>query len=268
MGSLAAAAIAQASEDTSDISDIRVWGYRIVNTYPHDPSAFTQGLAWEDGALFESTGRYGSSSLRRVDLESGRVIQQVNLSDWLFGEGIALWRDQIVQLTWRSGLGLVWCKSNLTQIGGFSYKTEGWGLTTDGNRLIMSDGSPILHLLDPDTFQELGELTVTAGGVPLQGLNELEFINGEIFANIWPTSWIAIISPQTGSVQGIVDLGGILVGEEAKGADVLNGIAYDSQGKRILVTGKLWPKLFWIELVEETGKKWLIKDGTSSQKEG
>lgn len=232
-----------------------VFGYDIVNTYPHDPMAFTQGLAYdeEDGVLYEGTGLYGRSSLRRVDLETGRVLEQIDLDDSLFGEGIALWRNRIVQLTWLSGLGLVYAKENLTQIGGFSYRTEGWGITCDNQSLIMSDGSNVLHILDPESFREIWRINVTAGGRPLTGLNELEFIKGEVYANVWPTSWIAIISPESGVVTGMINLTGILPQNETAGrnVDVLNGIAYDGARDRIFVTGKLWPDLFEIRLVSE-----------------
>jgi glutamine cyclotransferase len=235
--------------------DVPVFGYEIVNTYPHDHMAFTQGLAYdeEEGVLYEGTGLYGRSSLRRVDLETGRVLEQTDLDDSLFGEGIALWRNRIVQITWLSGLGLVYSKENLTAIGGFSYQTEGWGITYDNQSLIMSDGSNVLHILDPESFSEIGRIIVTAGGRPLMGLNELEFIKGEVYANVWPTAYVAIISPESGVVTGMVDLAGILPRNETAGrnVDVLNGIAYDGAGDRIFVTGKLWPDLFEIRLVSE-----------------
>lgn len=231
-----------------------VFGYEIVNTYPHDSTAFTQGLAYDgNGVIYEGTGLYGRSSLRRVDLEAGRVLQQTDISSSLFGEGIALWEDRIVQLTWQSGLGLVYAKENLTAIESFRYQTEGWGITSDNQSLIMSDGSNVLHILDPESFVEKGRINVTAGERPLMGLNELEYIKGEIYANIWPTSRIAIISPESGAVTGMVDLTGIMPENETAGqnVDVQNGIAYDGAMDRIFVTGKLWPKLFEIRLVSE-----------------
>jgi glutamine cyclotransferase len=229
---------------------IPVFGYQIVNVYPHSSLAFTQGLVYDEGVLYEGTGLYGRSSLRRVDLETGRVLEQTNLESTLFGEGIALWKDRIIQLTWQSGLGLVYGKENLTEIGNFSYQTEGWGITSDGKRLIMSDGTDILHILDPETFVETGQINVTANGAPLKGLNELEYINGQIYANVWPTNRIAIISPESGEVNGIIDMQGILQENDIQVSevDVLNGIAYDAREDRLFVTGKLWPKLFEIKL--------------------
>ena len=234
-----------------EVSDIPVFGYEIVNSYPHDPMAFTQGLVYDrEDVIYEGTGLYGRSSLRRVELKTGRVIEQISLPGNLFGEGIALWEDSIIQLTWQSGLGLVYSKENLTETGRFGYLTEGWGLTGDKRSLIMSDGSNILHILDPETFRETGRINVTKRGSPLNGLNELEYIKEEIYANIWPTSWIAIISPQTGIVRGEIDLTGILPQSHGVGQsiDVANGIAYDAQSDRIFVTGKLWPRLYEIRL--------------------
>jgi glutamine cyclotransferase len=242
---------ADSSIHGEDLSDIPVFGYEIVNSYPHDPMAFTQGLFYDrEDVIYEGTGLYGRSSLRRVDLKTGRVIEQISLPGNLFGEGIALWEDSIIQLTWQSGLGLVYNKENLTETGRFEYRTEGWGLTGDKRSLIMSDGSNILHILDPYTFRETGQINVTVRGSPLYGLNELEFIKEEIYANIWPTSRIAIISPQTGEVMGEIDLTGILSQSHGVGQsiDVANGIAYDVQSDRIFVTGKLWPRLYEIRL--------------------
>ena len=242
---------ADSSPYGEDLRDIPVFGYKIVNSYPHDTEAFTQGLVYDrDDVIYEGTGLYGRSSLRRVELKTGRVMEQTNLPGNLFGEGIALWEDSIIQLTWQSGLGLVYNKENLTEKGRFGYRTEGWGLTGDDRSLIMSDGSNILHILDPETFRETGRINVTSQGSPLYGLNELEYIKGKIYANIWPTSRIAIISPQTGEVKGMIDLTGILPESQGVGqsVDVLNGIAYDAQSDRIFVTGKLWPRLYEIRL--------------------
>ena len=241
---------AQGSSQFAEEDAIPVFGYQIVNVYPHSSLAFTQGLVYDEGVLYEGTGLYGRSTLRRVDLETGRILQQTNLESTLFGEGIALWKDRIIQLTWQSGLGLVYGKENLTRIGNFSYQTEGWGITSDGKRLIMSDGTDILHILDPESFAETGQIKVTAKGAPLKGLNELEYIDGQIYANVWPTSLIAIISPESGEVNGIIDLQGILQENDIQvgKVDVLNGIAYDAREDRIFVTGKWWPKLFEIKL--------------------
>ena len=240
---------AQADPDLFDSASIPIYSYKIMQTYHHDPSAFTQGLVYDDGVFYEGTGEYGQSTLRRVCLENGSVLQQTKLANSLFGEGVAVWKDRLIQLTWQSGLGLVYGKENLTEVGHFSYRTEGWGLTSDGRQLIMSDGTETLHFLDPETYRERGQIPVKYNGTPVVGLNELEYINGLIYANLWPTNWIAIILPETGDVVGAVDLGGILPKRDARGVDVLNGIAYDPEGGRLFVTGKLWPKLFQIELV-------------------
>jgi len=227
-------------------------GYDVINTYPHDSRAFTQGLVYDgNGLFFEGTGLNGQSSLRLVNLQNGSVLKKTNLDSELFGEGVALWKDRIVQLTWKSGLGLVYDKGNFTRIGNFSYSTEGWGITSDNNSLIMSDGSNVLHILDPESFAEKGQIWVTANGLPLTGLNELEYVKGEIYANVWPTYWIAIISPKTGEVTARVNLMGILKANETEGksVDVLNGIAYDASEDRLFVTGKLWPRLYEIRLV-------------------
>lgn len=247
----------KAGTDSINTSTIPVFGYRIINTYPHDPSAFTQGLVFDDGVFYEGTGLNGQSTLRRVDLKTGQVLQQTNLSNEFFGEGIAIWEDRLIQLTWQSDLGFVYGKENLTRIGNFSYQTEGWGITSDGKRLIMSDGTDTLSFLDPVTFSKVGELKVTARGMPVKGLNELEYINGEIYANMWPSNSIIIIAPDTGLVVGSINLKGILKESDIEGqkVDVLNGIAYDASEDRLFVTGKWWPKLFEIELVagdEET----------------
>jgi glutaminyl-peptide cyclotransferase len=241
---------AQGSSQFIESGAIPVFGYQIVNVYPHSSLAFTQGLVYDEGTLFEGTGLYGQSTLRRVDLETGRVLQQTNLNSSLFGEGIALWKDRIIQLTWQFGLGLVYGKENLTVIGSFRYPTEGWGITSDNKSLIMSDGTDTLHILDPESFVETGQIKVTANGTPLRGLNELEYIKGQIYANVWPTNWIMIISPESGIVSGKIDLQGIMQENDISGGkvDVLNGIAYDAREDRLFVTGKLWPKLFEIKI--------------------
>jgi glutamine cyclotransferase len=227
-----------------------VYGYEIVNTYPHDPEAFSQGLVFEEGVLYESTGRYGRSSLRRVDLESGKVLKMSSLNERLFGEGIAVFGDQIIQLTWRSGVGVVYDKASLEPRSTFRYRGEGWGITTDGKRLLMSDGSPTLRVLDPKTFRVLDTLTVRSAGVPVRWLNELEYVEGEIYANVYGSNRIARISPKTGDVLGWIDLAGLLNRRQRPSPEaVLNGIAYDPEAKRLFVTGKLWPKLFEIRVV-------------------
>jgi glutamine cyclotransferase len=249
---------AQTVPDRAGSSPIPVFGYKIIKTYPHDTSAFTQGLVYDGGVLYEGTGKYGQSSLRRVDLDTGRVLKQTSLAGALFGEGVSVWKDRLIQLTWRSGIGFVYDKENLTKVGDFKYQTEGWGITSDGRNLIMSDGTETLHFLDPDTFKEKWQIKVEAEGVPIKGLNELEYVKGDIYANVWPTNWIVIISPETGEVKGAINLQGILQKgdgqQDSKKVDVVNGIAYDPQGDRLFVTGKLWPKIFQIELVAEDEK--------------
>jgi glutaminyl-peptide cyclotransferase len=228
-----------------------VAGYEVVRTYPHDPRAFTQGLFFLDGFLYEGTGLNGQSGIRRVRLENGEVVEVRKLEEQYFGEGIAAVDDVIVQLTWQAGVGFVYDRKTLERRRSFTYEGEGWGLTYDGTRLIMSDGTPVLRFLDPKTFAVIGRLEVKDGGRPVDDLNELELVKGEIFANVWGTERIARISPKTGAVTGWVDLRGLLSPAEAAGVDVLNGIAYDPAKDRLFVTGKLWPKLFEIKIREQ-----------------
>ena len=223
--------------------------YKVVNTYPHDRAAFTQGLELDNGVLYENTGLNGQSTLRRVDLSSGKVLQSQALSSEYFGEGITVWKDQIIQLTWQSHLGFVYDKASFKLLKQFNYPTEGWGLTHDDAYLIMSDGTPVIHFLDPNTLQEVKKIEVRDARGPVVNLNELEYICGEIFANIWQTDRIARISPETGQVIGWIDLSGLLNAQDrVPPVDVLNGIAYDAAHDRLFVTGKLWPKLFEITL--------------------
>lgn len=225
-------------------------GYTVVRTYPHDPDAFTQGLIYQDGALYEGTGLPGRSSVRKVELATGRVLQKRDLPAEFFGEGLAAWRGKLIQLTWRSQTGFVYDQVSFRPLSRFSYPGEGWGLTHDGRRLIMSDGTAELRFLDPVSFRELGRITVTENGRPVPQLNELEFVKGEVFANVWTSDRIARIDPKTGRVTGWIDLAGLLNPADAGGRqiDVLNGIAYDPKGDRLFVTGKLWPKLFELKL--------------------
>jgi glutamine cyclotransferase len=223
--------------------------YEVVSSYPHDPSSFTQGLVWHDGALYESTGLKGESKLRRLEFPSGRVRKEISLAPDLFGEGLALVDSRLVQLTWQSHRGFVYDLDTFRQLQEFSYDTEGWGLTYDGKNLILSDGSSNLFYLDPQTFKPIRKLPVTMNGKALFELNELEFIEGEIWANVWQTDLIVRIDPSTGRVASFLDLKGLLAPSDKTGReDVLNGIAYDSDKKRIFVTGKLWPRLFEIKL--------------------
>jgi glutamine cyclotransferase len=227
----------------------KIYDYHVIESYPHDPDAFTQGLQYVDGVLYEGTGLHGRSSLRRVDLATGAVEQQIDLDDQYFGEGIVVIDDRIYQLTWQSHVAFLYDRESFELLDDFSYPTEGWGLTYDGEELIMSDGSSTLFRRDPETFEELERIEVSDRGDSINMLNELEHIEGEVWANIWQTDQIAIIDPEDGDVRAWVDLSGLLPDEESANADVLNGIAYDEENERIFVTGKLWPTLFEIELV-------------------
>ena len=225
-------------------------GYKIVRVYPHDRNAFTEGLTYVDGFLYESTGVYGRSTLRKVELETGRVLQQTALSREYFGEGLTNWGADLVQLTWASNLGFLYDRMNFQVKRTFNYSGQGWGITHDGKRLIMSDGTATLRFLDATTFRETGRLTVREGATPVAQLNELETVRGELYANVWKTDRIARIAPQTGQVTGWIDLRGLLSeADRATRVGVLNGIAYDARNDRLFVTGKLWPKLFEIKLV-------------------
>jgi len=230
------------------------YGFEIVRQFPHDPSAFTQGLAYSGGYLYEGTGLKGQSSLRQVRLETGEVLKRVDLPREFFGEGIAVLGSEIVQLTWLSHTGFVYRLEDFKLLRKFSYPGEGWGLTTDGRNFFMSDGTDEIRILRSGTFREAGRIRVHDGAKPVSDLNELEFVEGEIYANVWHTDRIARISPATGSVLGWIDLRGLLspvyrLPPEA----VLNGIAYDPGRKRLFVTGKLWPALFEIRVVRKRG---------------
>ncbi|OGI61478.1 MAG: glutamine cyclotransferase [Candidatus Muproteobacteria bacterium RBG_16_60_9] len=228
------------------VDDVPTYGYDVVNTWPHDPNAYTQGLTVKDGVLYESTGRYGASSLRIVDLATGRIEKSVNLPAKYFGEGIAVLGDRLFQLTWREHIGFIYDRHTLARLGEFSYDGEGWGLTTDGRSLILSDGTDRLRFLDAQSFRVHRTLKVRDRGEPLRNLNELELVNGEILANVWQSNAIARIDPDTGQVRGWIDLRGLLNVDTADA--VLNGIAYDEARDRLFVTGKLWPALFQIRL--------------------
>lgn len=232
-------------------------GYQIVHVFPHDPKAFTQGLIYKDGHLYESTGLNGRSSLRMVDLTSGQVLQQHDVPAEYFGEGLTDWGSTLIQLTWLAHKGFVYDRFSFSLLRTFPYEGEGWGLTHDSTQLIMSDGSSYLRFLDPNSFRELRRLRVTdEKGHAIDKLNELEFIRGEIYANIWETDKIARISPRTGKVLGWLDLSGIIDKRELEGSGaVLNGIAYDDAGDRLFVTGKLWPKLFEIKLADRKNQE-------------
>ncbi|MEJ6005160.1 glutaminyl-peptide cyclotransferase [Paucibacter sp. AS339] len=223
----------------------------VVNSYPHDPDAFTQGLLFRDGVLYESTGLNGRSSIRKVALESGKVLQKTDIPQQYFGEGMTVWKDELFSLTWQSQIGFVWDLKTLKLKRQFNYSGEGWGLTHDEQHLILSDGTATLRFFDPATMKEVKRLQVTALGRPVEQLNELEWVEGQIYANVWQSELIVRIDPATGQVHSVIDLSGLLKREGAArgGEDVLNGIAYDAAKKRLFVTGKLWPKLFEIRLV-------------------
>ena len=229
---------------------IKQYSYEVVNVYPHDPAAFTQGLIYKDGFVYESTGLNGRSSLRKVELETGRVLQKKDIERKYFAEGLTAHNSRLLQLSWKARTGFVYNIDTLALERTFNYPGEGWGLTSFNNQLIMSDGSSTLRFLDSEHFKEIRRIQVSQDGEPVNKLNELEIVKGKIFANIWQTDEIVIISPETGNVDGIVNLAGLL-DRKASGstATVLNGIAYDSAGDRLFVTGKLWPNLFQIKLV-------------------
>jgi len=231
---------------------IPVYSYEIVNTYPHDTRAFTQGLVFEDGVLYETTGQEGASWLRRVDLATGAVQQQYDLPDQYFGEGMVIRGEDIVTLTWRDQKGFIFDRDSFALKGEWTYPGEGWGLTSDGASIFMSDGTAAIRRLDPASLQETGRINVTMNGNPVAQLNELEYVRGEIWANVFQTDRIVRIDPASGEVKGVIYLGGLLKPEERRQADVLNGIAYDRDGDRVFVTGKYWPSLFEIRIKDPT----------------
>jgi glutamine cyclotransferase len=227
-----------------------VYGYQVVESFPHDPRAFTEGLVYFDGLFYESTGINFFSSVREVDVETGRVLRKERLTPRYFGEGLTLWQDQLIQLTYTTEEGFVWDRLTFEQLDTFAYSGEGWGLTHNGTELIMSNGSSQLLFLDPVSYEVTHSITVTDAGQEVRNLNELEYIDGKVYANIWLTDEIAIIDPEDGVVEARVDLTGLLPEDEAlPWSDVLNGIAWDAQGMRLFVTGKCWPKLYHIQLV-------------------
>jgi glutaminyl-peptide cyclotransferase len=226
------------------------YGYQVIHAYPHDPNAFTQGLEFRAGFLYESTGLKGRSSVRKEKLETGQVLQQIDIDPQYFGEGITVLNQQIIELTWQSQTGFVYEQASFRRLRTFNYPGEGWGLANDGQNIYMSDGSAQIRIWDPVTLQEKRRITVRDRGQPVLNLNELEFVRGEIYANVWQTDRIVRFSPADGRVLGWIDLAGILSpADRTEQVDVLNGIAYDVLGNRLFVTGKLWPKLFEIKLV-------------------
>ncbi len=233
-------------EDHVAVERLRV---EVIATYPHDPQAFTQGLVWDGGILYESTGLYGSSSVRRVDPMSGRVLLRRAIDPGLFSEGLALFGDHLILLSWQEGIALVLELTALEIVDQHTYPGEGWGLTHDGRRLVMSDGSDVLTLRNPTDFRALSTLAVTLDGHPVSQLNELEVAQGQIYANVWQQDFLVRIDPQTGKVNAVIDASGLLTPEESQRADVLNGIAYDPVSQTFWITGKLWPKLFQVRFI-------------------
>jgi glutaminyl-peptide cyclotransferase len=233
----------------AQVSAPALYGYRVINAYPHDPQAYTQGLIYRDGFLFESTGLNGRSTLRKVKLETGEVVRQLPIDSTYFAEGLTDWNEHLVQLTWQSHLGFLYDLATFKMQRTFRYSGEGWGLTHDRTSLIMSDGSENLRFLDPETMREIRHVSVRDGSLAVKDLNELEYVRQEIFANIWQTDRIARIAPASGRVIGWIDARGLLSQAQRGNPDaVLNGIAYDEVHDRLFVTGKLWPKLFEIRL--------------------
>jgi glutaminyl-peptide cyclotransferase len=229
---------------------IPTYGVEVIHTYPHDPTAYTEGLFYLDGYLYESTGLEQHSSIRKVKLETGAVLQKLDIPPQYFGEGIVNWHDRLISLTWKSHIGFIFALATFRQQGQFRYEGEGWALTQDGRQILMSDGTPEIRFINPQTLKETGRITVTLDGKPVRNVNELEWVKGEIYANVWQTDWILRIDPHDGRVVGLINLAGLLrPSDRIPGhTDVLNGIAYDAKGDRLFVTGKNWPKLFEIRL--------------------
>lgn len=238
-----------ANGSTTTTQEVPIYTYEVVHSWPHDCKAFTQGLVFHQNLFVESTGQYGESSLRRVEPTTGKVLKKIKVPSEYFAEGIAIFQGKIFQLTWESHKGFIYDVENFERLGEFTYDGEGWGLTTDGHSLIMSDGTNRLRFLDPVSFRVERKISVYNNGQPLTQLNELEYIKGEIYANIWHSDRIVRIDPASGNINGWIDLAGLLSSRgECQQAEVLNGIAYDEAGDRLFVTGKLWPKVFEIRL--------------------
>ena len=236
----------------AETDSVPVYSYQVINTWPHDPEAYTQGLVFHDGVLFESTGLRGASSLRRVELKTGKVKKKLEVAREYFAEGMTIFQDKIFQLTWQGQKGFVYNLKKFKQEGEFTYEGEGWGLTHDGHSLILSDGTNRIRFLDPVSFQVQRTISVYDNGQPLTDLNELEYIKGEIYANIWRSDRIVRLDPHTGKINAWIDMTGLHhQGEEENPENCLNGIAYDAEQDRLFVTGKRWPQLFEIRLVKK-----------------
>jgi len=251
---IAAALAAAACGPVTEAGGIPEYSCQVIHTYPHDNTAYTQGLFYLNGFLYEGTGLNNQSSIRKVKLETGEVLEKRDVPGEYFGEGIVNWKDRLIELTWQAQEGFIYDLNTFALRAKYRYPGEGWGLTQDGKRIIMSDGTPQIRFWDPETLQETGRINVTAGGQPVKDLNELEWVNGEIYANVWQTDRIARIDPKTGNVVGWINCAGLLGPNDPVGGDgaVLNGVAYDSATGRLFVTGKLWPKLFEIKLLKNT----------------
>jgi glutamine cyclotransferase len=243
---------ANSSATPAAAEKVKAYGYEVVNTWPHDAKAFTQGLVFHDGVLLESTGQQGSSSLRRVELKTGKVLKKIDVPAQYFAEGLTLFGGKLYQLTWQHKKGFIYDPEDFRQVGEFRYDGEGWGLTHDGESLILSDGTSQLRFIDPQTFEVRRTVNVREGGRAVREINELEYVKGEIWANVWHVDKVARIDPRDGAIVGWVDLKGLLAAGDVKDPEaVLNGIAYDAAGDRLFVTGKWWPKLFEIRLKEK-----------------
>jgi len=253
---LAAALAAAACGPASEAGGIPEYSCQVIHTYPHDNLAFTQGLFYLNGFLYEGTGLNNQSSIRKVKLETGEVLEKRDVPGQYFGEGIVNWKDRLIELTWQAQEGFIYDLGTFELRSNYHYPGEGWGLTQDGKRIIMSDGSPQLRFWDPETLAELSRVTVTADGQPVNHLNELEWVKGEVYANVWQTDRIARIDPKSGHVVGWIDCAGLLSPNDPVGGEgaVLNGIAYDAETGRLFVTGKLWPKLFEIKLAKKAAR--------------
>jgi glutamine cyclotransferase len=244
------AALPMAIHAVASWAAVPLYDYEIVHTYPHDPTAFTEGLFYLNGFLYESTGLEQHSSIRKVRLDTGEVVKKIDVPPQYFGEGIVNWDGHLISLTWKSQVGFVFDLATFKLQRQFHYEGEGWALTQDGKQLIMSDGTPELRYINPNTLKETNRIQVTLDGKPVRNVNELEWVKGEIYANVWQTNWVLRIDPKSGQVTGLINLAGLLSrDDQVAGPDgVLNGIAYDAKGDRLFVTGKNWPKLFEIRL--------------------
>jgi len=252
---VAAALAVAACGPSTEARSIPEYGYEVIHTYHHDPLAFTQGLFYLNGFLYEGTGLEEQSSIRKVKLETGEVLEKRDIPGQYFGEGIVNWKNRLLELTWTTHVGFIYDLLSFAPKSQFQYPGEGWGLTQDGKRIIMSDGTADLRFWDPETLKEIGRVHVTADGEPVKDLNELEWVKGEVYANVWQTDRIARIDPANGKVVGWIDCTNLLTPEDrTPETDVLNGIAYDAKGDRLFVTGKRWPKLFEIRLVKKTAQ--------------